>query len=93
MNSERYSVFSPNVRKYGSEKTPYLDTFHAVLNINSNQSNVNDINITDNAHVKKSYSVFENRSENKGNPSENVKHENRSGKPNLDFNKRNQKRK
>ena len=25
------SGFSPNAGKYGSEKTPYLDTFHAVL--------------------------------------------------------------
>ena len=25
------SVFSPNAGKYGPEKTPYLDTFHAVL--------------------------------------------------------------
>ena len=25
------SVFSPNAGKYGEEKTPYLDTFHAVL--------------------------------------------------------------
>ena len=25
------SVFSPNARKYGSETTPYLDHFHAVL--------------------------------------------------------------
>ena len=24
-------VFSPNAGKYGPEKTPYLDTFHAVL--------------------------------------------------------------
>ena len=24
------SVFSPNKGKYGPEKTPYLDTFHAV---------------------------------------------------------------
>ena len=23
-----WSVFSPNARKYGPEKTPYLDTFH-----------------------------------------------------------------
>ena len=30
------SVFSPNARKYGPEKTPYLDTFHAVTIINSN---------------------------------------------------------
>ena len=25
------SVFRPNVVKYGPEKTPYLDTFHAVF--------------------------------------------------------------
>ena len=25
------SVFSPNAAKYGPEKTPYLDTFHAVM--------------------------------------------------------------
>ena len=25
------SVFSPNAGKYGPEKTPYLDTFHAVV--------------------------------------------------------------
>ena len=37
----------------------------------------------------KSFSVFENNSTNKGNPSENVKNQNKSGKPNLDFNKRN----
>ena len=60
-----------------------------LLNSNSNQSNVNDINITDNAHVNKNHSVFENSGKNKGNPSENVKDQNRSGKPNLDFNKRN----
>ena len=28
-----WSVFSTNTRKYGPEKTPYLDTFHAVINI------------------------------------------------------------
>ena len=33
--------------------------------------------------------MFENSGKNKGNPSENVKDQNRSGKPNLDFNKRN----
>ena len=28
----RYGVFSgPNTGKYGTEKTPYLDTFHAVI--------------------------------------------------------------
>ena len=26
-----WSVFSPNTRKYGPEKNPYVDTFHAVL--------------------------------------------------------------
>ena len=40
-----------------------------LLNINSNQSNVNDINITDNAHVNKNHSVFENSPKNKGNTS------------------------
>ena len=60
-----------------------------LLNINSNQSNINDINITDYAHVNKNHGVFENKGNNKGNPSENVKHQNRSGKPNVDFNKRN----
>ena len=52
-----------------------------LLNINSNKSNVNDFNITDNAHINRNYSVFENSSKNKGRPSENVKHQNRSGKP------------
>ena len=28
--TEEISVFSPNTGKYGTEKTPYLDTFHAV---------------------------------------------------------------
>ena len=60
-----------------------------LLNSNCNQSNVNDINITDNAHVNKNHSVFENSSKNKGSPSENVIHQNRSEKPNVDFNKRN----
>ena len=28
----KYGVFSgPNTGKYGQEKTPYLDTFHAVV--------------------------------------------------------------
>ena len=26
-----FPVFSPNTEKCGSEKTPYLDTFHAVI--------------------------------------------------------------
>ena len=30
-DAEYLSVFSPNARKYGSEKAPYLDTFHAEL--------------------------------------------------------------
>ena len=28
---KQISAFSPNTVKYGPEKTPYLDTFHAVL--------------------------------------------------------------
>ena len=30
LNTE-ISVFSPNTRKYGPEKAPYLDTFQAVI--------------------------------------------------------------
>ena len=45
--------------------------------------------ITDNAHVNKNNSVFENSSKNKGNPSENVKCQNESGRPNADFSKKN----
>ena len=26
-----FPVFSPNTGKYGPEKTPYFDTFHAVI--------------------------------------------------------------
>ena len=33
LNTERYGVCSPNVGKYRPEKTPYLDTFHAVLDL------------------------------------------------------------
>ena len=37
LNTERYcvslSIFSPNAGKYGTEKTPYLDTFHTVLGL------------------------------------------------------------
>ena len=29
-NTKYLSVFSPNEGKYGPEKTPYMDTFHAV---------------------------------------------------------------
>ena len=32
LNTETYGV-SPNTGKYGPEKTPYLDTFHAMLKI------------------------------------------------------------
>ena len=35
-DSSYLSVFSPNVRKYGPEKTPYLDAFHAVLSLKRN---------------------------------------------------------
>ena len=30
LNTLYLSVFSPNAGKHGPEKTPYLDTFHAV---------------------------------------------------------------
>ena len=30
-DTEYLSIFSPNTGKYGPEKNPYLDTFHAVL--------------------------------------------------------------
>ena len=33
-----FSIFSRNARKYGPEKTPYLDTFHAVNIFSSNFS-------------------------------------------------------
>ena len=29
-SGQYFPVFSPNTGKYGPEKTPYLDTFHAV---------------------------------------------------------------
>ena len=32
-------VFSPNARKYGPEKTPYLDTFHAVSHFSITKNN------------------------------------------------------
>ena len=53
-----------------------------LLNINGNQSKVNDINVIDNAYVSKNYSAFEYN-----------KDQNKSGKPNVDFNKRNSPRK
>ena len=31
-----FPVFSPNTGKYGPEKTPYLDTFHAVISRSEN---------------------------------------------------------
>ena len=33
------SVFSPNAGKYGPEKTPYLDTFHAVCGTSQRKAN------------------------------------------------------
>ena len=32
------SVFNPNTGKYGTEKTPYLDTFRAVSDVNSHNN-------------------------------------------------------
>ena len=49
-----------------------------LLNINGNQSKVNDINVINNDYVNKNYSAFEYN-----------KDQNKSGKPNADFNKRN----
>ena len=57
------------------------------MNINSNHSKLNGINITDNAHVNKNYSVFENSRKNKGNPSKNVKGK-KKWKTTLCFNKK-----
>ena len=33
-DTEYLSIFSPNAEKYGPEKTPYLDTFHALTHHN-----------------------------------------------------------
>ena len=35
------SVFSPNMGKYGPEKTPYLDTFYAVINCGTMPEKIN----------------------------------------------------
>ena len=40
-------VFSPNAGKYGPEKTPYLDTFHAVILL----SKVHDVIKTINCYI------------------------------------------
>ena len=34
------SVFSPSAGKYGPEKTPHLDTFHAVRGIAKTPANI-----------------------------------------------------
>ena len=65
-----------------------LHIIEKLLKIKSNQSKVYDISITDNAYTK-NYSVFENSSENKENPSKKVKYQNKSGRPNLEFNRNN----
>ena len=44
-----------------------------LLNINNNQSKVNDISITDNSHVNKNYSVFENSSKKTKSPQKMLK--------------------
>ena len=51
------SVFSPNAGKYGPEMTAYLDTFHAVLLLNSTLSHQN---VTENVHLgcKNFFKVF-----------------------------------
>ena len=40
-----WSVFSPNAGKYGPEKTPYFNTFHAVISISIRNNNENNIQI------------------------------------------------
>ena len=34
-HGEIRSIFSPNVGKHGTEKTPYLDIFHAVITLDN----------------------------------------------------------
>ena len=51
--TEQLSVFTPNTGKYGSEKTPYLNTFHVVsviskLNILRYQDPLTDSDQTEN---------------------------------------------
>ena len=36
-DTKHLSVFSPNAGKYGPEKNPYLDTFHAVFDGHENK--------------------------------------------------------
>ena len=40
-DADYLSVFSPNAGKYGPEKAPYLDTFHAMLFIEKIAKNCN----------------------------------------------------
>ena len=37
-----FPVFGPNIGKYGPEITPYLDTFHAVLDLRKRSSKVRE---------------------------------------------------
>ena len=45
-----FPVVSPNTRKYGPEKTPYLDPFHPVSFIVRNFSNI-EIEINENLNI------------------------------------------
>ena len=47
------TAFSPNAGKYGPEKTPYLDTFHAVMNCMSNRDNAHDVDIFPDVYKEK----------------------------------------
>ena len=38
LNTDYRSVLSPNTGKYGPEKTPYVDIFHAMKNLRRGQS-------------------------------------------------------
>ena len=66
LNTERYwilSLFSSSVGKYGSEKTPYLDTFHAVEKILKELNNLNINKATENTDIpnktiKKNSDIF-----------------------------------
>ena len=91
LNTEnlKYQIFLLQ-RENNFNKTELDNKQHIIeklLNISCNQSNFNDINITDSGHVNKNYSILENS--NKGNPSANAKYQNKSRKSNLDLSKKN----
>ena len=46
------SVFSPNAGKYGPEKTPYLGTFHAVIDVIFKGNKGQQVGITSSLETK-----------------------------------------